>query len=85
MLNFNIDGNLNCQTMCQQIDRYIKKFIQENGHDKYILNIQIKKPIDGNIDNKKLTGWLQGLIDISIIICSHPCNTIGAINSSYIK
>lgn len=56
MLNFNIDGNLNCQTMCQEIDRYIKKFIQENGHDRYILNIQIKKPIDGNIDNKKLTG-----------------------------
>ena len=56
MLNFNIDGNLNCESMCQKIDRYIKKFIQENGHDKYILNIQIKKPIDGNIDNKKLTG-----------------------------
>ena len=54
MLNFNIDGNLNCESMCQKIDRYIKKFIQENGHDKYILNIQIKKPIDDNIDNKKL-------------------------------
>ena len=70
--------------MCQQIDRYIKKFIQENGHDKYILNIQIKKPVDGNIDNKKLTGWLFGLIDIPIINNPHPCNTIGAIRIVYI-
>jgi hypothetical protein len=56
MLNFNIDGNLNCQSMCQQIDRYIKKVIQEKGQGKYILNIQVKEPVDGNIENKKLTG-----------------------------
>ena len=71
--------------MCQQIDRYIKKVIQEKGQGKYILNIQVKEPVDGNIENKKLTGWLLGLIDISIITCSHPCNIIGAIIGSYIK
>ena len=41
--------------MCQKIDRYIQKFIQEKGHGKYILNIQIKEPIDGNfIENKQM-------------------------------
>tara|TARA_S200002703_G_scaffold100513_1_gene86872 strand:- start:13525 stop:13713 length:189 start_codon:yes stop_codon:yes gene_type:complete len=55
MLNFNIDGNLDCKVMCQKIDRYIQKVIQEKGHGKYILNIQIKEPIDGNmIENKQM-------------------------------
>ena len=55
MLNFNIDGNLDCKIMCQKIDRYIQNFIQEKGHGKYILNIQIKEPIDGNfIENKQI-------------------------------
>jgi hypothetical protein len=41
--------------MCQKIDRYIQNFIQEKGHGKYILNIQIKEPIDGNfIENKQM-------------------------------
>ena len=41
--------------MCQKIDRYIQKVIQEKGHGKYILNIQIKEPIDGNmIENKQM-------------------------------
>ena len=38
MLNFNIDGNLDCKIMCQKIDRYIQKVIQEKGQGKYILN-----------------------------------------------
>ena len=55
MLNFNIDGNLDCKVMCREIDRYIQKVIQEKGHKKYILNIQIKEPIDGNlIENKQM-------------------------------
>jgi len=55
MLNFNIDGNLDCKIMCQKIDRYIQNFIQEKGNGKYILNIQIKEPIDGNfIENKQM-------------------------------
>ncbi len=55
MLNFNIDGNLDCKIMCQKIDRYIQKVIQEKGQGKYILNIQIKEPIDGNlIENKQM-------------------------------
>lgn len=55
MLNFNIDGNLDCKVMCQKIDRYIQKVIQEKGQGKYILNIQIKEPIDGNlIENKQM-------------------------------
>jgi len=63
MLNFNIDGNLNCESMCQKIDRYIKKVIQKKGQGKYILNIQVKEPVDGNIDNKKLNNDLP--IDMS--------------------
>ena len=53
MLNFNIDGNLDCKVMCQKIDRYIQKVIQEKGHKKYILNIQIKEPIDEFIPEHK--------------------------------
>ena len=49
MLNFNIDGNLDCKIMCQKIDRYIQKVMQEKGQGKYILNIQIKEPMDGNL------------------------------------
>ena len=56
MLNFNIDGNLDCKSMCQKIDRYIQEVLQEKGQGKYILNIQVKEPVDGNIENKKLTG-----------------------------
>tara|TARA_B110000503_G_C7088945_1_gene388544 strand:+ start:259 stop:465 length:207 start_codon:yes stop_codon:yes gene_type:complete len=52
MLNFNIDGNLNCESMCQKIDRYIKKVIQEKGQGRYILNIQVKEPVDEIINNK---------------------------------
>jgi len=52
MLNFNIDGNLDCKSMCQQIDRYIQKVLQEKGQGKYILNIQIKEPVDEIINNK---------------------------------
>ena len=55
MLNFNIDGNLDCKVMCQKIDRYIQKVMQEKGQGKYILNIQIKEPIDDNlIENKQM-------------------------------
>ncbi len=49
MLNFNIDGNLDCKFMCREIDRYIQKVLQEKGQGKYILNIQIKEPVDGSI------------------------------------
>ena len=63
MLNFNIDGNLDCKSMCQQIDRYIQKVLQEKGQGKYILNIQVKEPVDGNIENKKLNNYLP--IDMS--------------------
>ncbi len=39
--------------MCREIDRYIQKFIQEKGHGKYLLNIQIKEPIDEFIPEHK--------------------------------
>jgi len=40
--------------MCQKIDRYIQKVIQEKGQGKYILNIQIKEPMDEIINNKQI-------------------------------
>jgi len=59
MLNFNLNRNLDCKSLCQKIDMYINKFMQESDNKNiqdHILHIQIKPIQDGILinNNQKL-------------------------------
>lgn len=52
MLNFSLRGNLDCNHICANLDKYIKKYMKENPNKNiqdHIVHIQIKPLQEGKL------------------------------------
>tara|TARA_B100001564_G_C20081566_1_gene420768 strand:- start:213 stop:491 length:279 start_codon:yes stop_codon:yes gene_type:complete len=52
MLNFSLRGNLDCNYICANLDKYIKKYMKENPNKNiqdHIVHIQIKPLQEGKL------------------------------------